>query len=268
MADLSNRIPLSGTFELTGRCNLGCKMCLVRVDNKRIHELGLHERTAEEWIDMAHQAFDAGTLQLLLTGGEVMLRPDFCQIYEAIAQMGFILTVYTNATMVSDEVMEVFKRYPPHTIGVTMYGACNETYQKLCGDPKGYDHFIAGIDRLTTLPSLFDIRTTIVKDNLADLPLMQDYVKKRFGDEKILTVSRFVTGAVRGGICHPEECRITPEQNVDLCFPGLQKFRDAVVRGEIAIGHDNMHKLVAHPASPPPGLSVQPVQGRNYGICH
>ena len=55
-----NRHPLNGTFELTGRCNLSCKMCLVRVDRKRMAELNLRERTGEEWIDMARQAAAAG----------------------------------------------------------------------------------------------------------------------------------------------------------------------------------------------------------------
>ena len=58
----ANRHPLSGTFELTGRCNLSCKMCLVRVDRKRMAELNLRERTGEEWIDMARQAAAAGTI--------------------------------------------------------------------------------------------------------------------------------------------------------------------------------------------------------------
>ncbi len=58
-----NRHPLNGTFELTGRCNLSCKMCLVRVDRKRMAELNLRERTGEEWIDMARQAAAAGNLE-------------------------------------------------------------------------------------------------------------------------------------------------------------------------------------------------------------
>lgn len=32
MNDPTLRSPVNGTFELTGRCNLSCRMCLVRVD--------------------------------------------------------------------------------------------------------------------------------------------------------------------------------------------------------------------------------------------
>ena len=133
-------------------------MCLVRVDNNRIRELECRERTADEWIHMAEQAAKAGTLGLLLTGGEVTLRPDFCEIYEAVAQMGFLLTVYTNATMITDKVMDVFRKYPPHKIGVTMYGASNDTYKRLCGCENGYDrvydHDVIGM--ISTLINMGD----------------------------------------------------------------------------------------------------------------
>lgn len=234
MKDNVKRCPTNGTFELTGRCNLGCKMCLVRVDRKRMDELGLRERTADEWIHMAEQAAKAGTLGLLLTGGEVMLRPDFCEIYEAIAKMGFLLTVYTNATMVTDRVMELFRRYPPHKIGVTMYGASNETYQRLCGCPDGYDRFVEGTRQLSGLPSLFDTRTTIVKDNLADLPAMKEFTARAFGADKVLHISRMVVNSIRGGIASPTQVRLTPEENVKLTCPWLQELREKILSGEIA----------------------------------
>ena len=33
-------IPLSGTFELTPRCNLNCKMCYVRMTKQEIEDSG------------------------------------------------------------------------------------------------------------------------------------------------------------------------------------------------------------------------------------
>lgn len=232
MNSTQNRKPLNGTFELTGRCNLSCKMCLVRVDREKIQCLGSRERTAEEWISMAEQAAKAGTLGLLLTGGEVMLRSDFCEIYEDIAQMGFLITVYTNATLVTDRVMELFQRYPPHKIGVTMYGASNDTYQKLCGCIDGYDRFVEGIERLSSLPSLFETRTTIVKDNRTDLQAMQRFTKEKFGLDKPLQISRFVTKSIRGGVACAEQCRLTPEENVAMIDSGLVEFYQNVKNGE------------------------------------
>ena len=217
----NKRYPLNGTFELTGRCNLQCRMCLMRVNHARIMETGLHERTAEEWIHMAEQVAKEGTISLLLTGGEPMLRPDFAEIYEAIAKMGFVLNLYTNATMVTDPIIKLLQKYPPHKIGVTMYGASNETYQKLCASSDGYDRFRDGVDKLSSLPSLFSIRTTIVQDNVNDLAEMRRYTEEKFGPEKVLTVSTFVMNKIRCGIASPVECRLTPEEHIRMLFPQI-----------------------------------------------
>lgn len=209
---MDSRYPINGTFELTGRCNLNCKMCYVHVDNKRIQEFGYRERTAAEWIDMARQVFDAGTLKLLLTGGEPMMRSDFCEIYEAIAQMGFFLTLYTNATIVTDQVMEVLKRFPPHMIGITIYGLSTETYQKVCGDSKAYERMREGMERLMTLPSKMELRTTIVQDNLAEAKEIEAFIKS-YGDRVTFNVNQTVFQSGRGSIGDAASCRLTPEQN-------------------------------------------------------
>ena len=64
----------------------------------------LKGKTAEEWIDLSRQARDAGVLYVLLTGGEVFLRSDFRQIYEAISEMGFSVQIYTNGTLITPEI--------------------------------------------------------------------------------------------------------------------------------------------------------------------
>lgn len=209
------RIPLNGTFELTARCNLKCKMCLVRIDDKRMKELGGRERTSEEWIDMARQVRDAGTIGLLITGGEPMLRSDFCEIYEEIAKMGFMITLYTNATMVTNKIMDTLSKYPPHRIGITIYGASSETYEKICGDKNAYQRAIEGINFFMTLPAKISIRTTIIKDNLDDLDKIKMYVEDL--DENItFNVSRLVTKGVRGALSDVESCRLTPEESAEL----------------------------------------------------
>lgn len=209
------RVPLNGTFELTARCNLRCKMCLIRIDNKTMEKLDLKERSAKEWIHMADQVRQAGTLGLLLTGGEPMLRPDFIEIYTELASMGFILTVYTNATLISQDIINIFQKYPPHNIGVTVYGASRETYGAVTGSEDAYDRMILGVNELRQLPSIVNIRTTIIKDNLKDLDKISSWAKS-LGSEVNFNVSRIVTMPVRYGIADVKSCRLTPEQNVDM----------------------------------------------------
>lgn len=229
----NNRIPLNGTFELTGRCNMQCSMCYVRVDHQAIQSSGKRERTAAEWIRMAEQAADAGTLTLLLTGGEVTLRPDFCEIYEAIAQMGFVTTVYTNATNVTDKLMDLFQKYPPHTVGVTMYGASPETYQAVCGHASGYDRFCSGLSKLKTLPSRMEIRTTLVKSNLADYEAMKEFTEREFGPDQILRVSARIYNSIRGSICNPCLERLSAQENCDFFYRWMKNLNSLIDEGKL-----------------------------------
>ena len=87
-------IPVSGTFELTQRCNFGCEMCYVHDCTQKTDPL-----SAEDWISLAKQARDAGTVFLLLTGGEPLIRDDFEEIYRALAKMGFLISINTNGSL-------------------------------------------------------------------------------------------------------------------------------------------------------------------------
>ena len=54
-------------------------------------------RTVDEWILLAQQMQKAGTLFLLLTGGEPLLFPDFKTLYLELRNMGMILKLREQA---------------------------------------------------------------------------------------------------------------------------------------------------------------------------
>ena len=130
-------IPLSGSFELTPCCNMACKMCYVRMTRAE-QEAIAPLRTAEEWIALGQEAKNRGMLYLLLTGGEPFLRPDFRQIFQSLHKMGLILSINSNATLIDEETVAWLKETPPSRINITLYGASDETYERLCGNPRGF----------------------------------------------------------------------------------------------------------------------------------
>lgn len=212
------RIPVNGTFELTVRCNLHCKMCLFRHDDSENEEIISKELNTEQWIDLARQVAEAGTIQLLITGGEPMLRPDFCDIWEGIYQQGFLITLYTNAALITPKIMETLRKYPPHKIGVTIYGATPKTYEKVCGNSDAFKKAVSGMHQLQTLPSHMEFRTTIIKDNYPEVAMIEDLIHMEFGEQYKLIQTRLVTKAVRGGCADVAACRLEPEDNVRLAY--------------------------------------------------
>ena len=62
-------------------------------------------------------------LWLTLTGGEIFSRRDFAAIYEHALAKGFLVTLYTNATMVAESIAQLLAERPPFSVEVSIYGA-------------------------------------------------------------------------------------------------------------------------------------------------
>ena len=145
----ARKIPLSGVFELTSRCNFNCKMCYI------------HGKE--------------GLLFLLLTGGEAMLRDDFAGLYEALAKMGFRLVINTNGSMVTDEILELFRKYPPVRVNVSMYGASDDTYARLCGNRKR-EHVAKAIRDMKAIGLSVRTTMTVTPYNCEDMQQVYDFI--------------------------------------------------------------------------------------------
>lgn len=119
-------VPVSGIFELTPDCNFNCPMCYIHGSQKRGEEL-----STEDWLSIAQQAKEAGTLFLLLTGGEPLLRKDFEVLYVTLSKMGFVISINSNGSLIKN-YMSLFRKYPPARINISLYAADKETYQDFC----------------------------------------------------------------------------------------------------------------------------------------
>ncbi|MCQ2472359.1 MAG: radical SAM protein [Clostridia bacterium] len=160
-------IPLGGTFELTPVCNMNCRMCYIRMSESEMKSKGCL-KTAEQWLQLAQQAKDAGMLFLLVTGGEPLLFPQFKELFMELKSMGLMVSINTNGTLIDDEMVEFFKNYPPYRINITLYGASNETYKRLCRFDNGYTRVINAIDKLKKAKLPVKINCSITPDNITD----------------------------------------------------------------------------------------------------
>lgn len=125
-------LPIAGTFELTARCNFHCPMCYVHLSQEQIDSRG-RELTAAEWIALARQAADRGMVFALLTGGEPFVRKDFFEIYHAMKDMGLMVSINSNGSMLSGDIRRRLLEDPPFRINISLYGGCRETYRNMCG---------------------------------------------------------------------------------------------------------------------------------------
>lgn len=252
----SIRLPLSGTFELSPMCNFKCKMCYVR---KTYEEVSHHDRkmlTCEKWIQIAEEAKQMGMLYLLLTGGEPFLWPDFWRLYEYLSQMGFVLSINTNGSMIDEEAVEKLKKRAPSRINITLYGASDETYERLCGIKGVFEKVDRAITLLRSAGIPVKLNCSLTPYNADDIGAMIRYAEKR---ELILVVNTYMFPPIR---------RDEKAIGLNDRFTPKEATKYNLLRYKLQYGEDIYHQFLAsvrQGAIPPPGLDeacVDPIDGR------
>lgn len=160
-------MPVSGNFELTARCNFNCPMCYVHLSSEQVRQRG-GELSAKQWLEIAEAARNRGMIFALLTGGEPLVRKDFFEIYDGMRQMGILISINSNGSMLKGEILERFLENPPFRFNISLYGGCNETYQNMCGLPV-YDRVKENIRTLRKAGVDVSLNLSITPYNRNDL---------------------------------------------------------------------------------------------------
>ncbi len=173
-----NCIPVSAKFEITPLCNFSCPMCYVR--RKNDEEVSGKMLNAEQWIDLAKQAKKMGVLNLTLTGGEIFTYDGFWKLYSELNKMGFLISLLSNGYLIDETAKANFKKYgTPYSVKLSLYGASNASYEKMCGVKDGFDRFSKAIDILKELKIPFSVTSTVIKENFDDLKAMYEFAAEK-----------------------------------------------------------------------------------------
>jgi radical SAM protein with 4Fe4S-binding SPASM domain len=210
----ARRSPLGGTIELTRRCNNRCQHCynnLPAADSRALAE----ELSAQEVVRLIDDITAAGCVWLLFTGGEIFLRPDFLDIYVHAREKGLLLTLFTNGTRITAQAADLLARYRPFSIEITLYGATQETYERVTGNPGSFDRCLRGIRHLQDCGLPLKLKATVSTLNRHEIRQM-----KRLAEEDLGLPFRF--DALLNPRCDcslkPLDVRLSPEEVVALDF--------------------------------------------------
>lgn len=142
-------------------------MCFIRMSSNEVKAEG-DLKNVEFWLKQATELQKLGSLFLLLTGGEPFLYPEFNQLYTELKKMGFIITINTNGTCITDNQIRLLSENPPRCINVTLYGASNETYNRNCHTICGYTKCIENIRKLKSNNIHIKLNYSATKLNVDD----------------------------------------------------------------------------------------------------
>lgn len=166
---VDKNIPIDGTIELTQRCNLRCVQCYC------CHDTSRNELDYAETCRVLDEIADAGCLWLLITGGEPLLRPDFLDIYMYAKKKGLLITLFTNGTLITEAIADHLKKYPPFSIEVSIYGATEETYEKVTRVAGSFESCVNGIRLILAGGLPLQLKTMALTLNRHEIFLMKEW---------------------------------------------------------------------------------------------
>jgi len=173
LAPLGNgRYPLSASIELTERCNLNCVHCYI---NQPASDEAVRskELTLTNWKSIIDQMAEAGTLFLLITGGEPLLREDFTDIFIHTRRRGMLVSLFSNASMLTPHIADVLTDWGLHSLEVSLYGATAETYEKVTRQPGSFERCLRGIELALTKGFKVSLKTVLLTVNKHELEAMK-----------------------------------------------------------------------------------------------
>ena len=242
-------IPLHGTFELTPLCNLSCRMCYVHLSDRQLKKTGRELLTTAQWKHIMAQAADAGMISATLTGGEALTYPGFDELYLYLLSRGVGVTLKSNGLLMTAERVEFLKKHPVEGVQITLYGADNETYEKVTG-VRGFDAALAGIKRVKAAGIPLEVNITPTKPAMPDM-------------EKLLTLvdSLDVRVGISSGLYPARE---EAERHVQDLQPTPDDYV-AIYKIQARLKNQKLVPMDPHELPPPGGGGHEPVLGLPCG---
>lgn len=175
LSHLPDRFPLSCQWEITCRCNLHCVMCYTDCFNRP--DAIRQELATAEILRIMDELAEAGTLELCLTGGEPLARPDFFQLYEHAIHCGFLVTVFSNGTLITETQADRFAVLRPHLIEISLHGITRETFEQVTQGQGSYDRCLQAIRLLLDRQIPLVLKSTVMTLNQPEILDVKRYVE-------------------------------------------------------------------------------------------
>lgn len=179
LTHLPDRFPLSCQWEITCRCNLRCLMCYTDCFNRPAAIR--RELSTTEILRIMDELAEAGTLELCLTGGEPLARQDFFALYEHAIQCGFLVTLFTNGTLITEAQADRLAALPPYRVEISLHGVTRETFEAVTQGQGSYDRCLQAIRLLLDRQVPLVLKSTAMTLNHHEILAIKQYAESLNG---------------------------------------------------------------------------------------
>ncbi len=216
-------------MELTERCNNNCVHCYIN-QPADAQDLKQAEMSTDRVKQILAEAAACGCLTVRFTGGEPLLRDDFPEIYMSARKLGINVVLFTNATLLTSELVRLMLRYPPgKPAEVTLYGMNRQRYESISRVPGSFEAAMAGISLLAGQGVPFRIKGLFLEDGERDAAEMEAFARRITGrDEEVSSSMLFSLRARRDSRRKNDRIRrlrVAPEKILEILIRRPEAYR-------------------------------------------
>jgi len=208
----ARRLPVDAVIELTHRCPLACVHCYNNLPPGDRAAAG-RELSTEEHFRLIDEIAEAGALWVLLTGGEVLTRGDFAEIYLHAKRRGLLVILFTNGVLLTPALADLLAEYRPFYTEITLYGSTAETYERVTRVPGSFARCLRGIRLLRERAVPLRLKSMLLTINQHERESMRRLAEEEFGCA--FKVDPMIHGRLDGG-AEPLRYRLSAERIVAI----------------------------------------------------
>lgn len=214
-------IPLQASIELTNRCNERCKHCYIEDfsdDKDRLLDV-------EGWNKVLYELRLAGTLYLILLGGEPLLSPHFWSVAKTGSDLGFHVSMISNGLKISSiEIAEKIKNAGIRNITFSLYSLNFKIHDLMTQVPGSWNKLMNAIQYCKQVGLNVSANCLLTKENIDGFFDLEDWCIKQSIE---LKADPIVTSKLNGNIS-PTYLRATEEQLISYFRKFYSKWPKAI----------------------------------------
>jgi radical SAM protein with 4Fe4S-binding SPASM domain len=137
----------------------------------------------------------------------------FLYIFAHAKKAGFLITLFTNASLITPRIAEYLAAWPPFSVEVSLYGCKASTHDQVTGVAGSFQRTLRGVRLLTALGLPPIMKAMVLKSNAHEI-----WDTKRFVEEDLGLEFRFdamINPRVDSSLA-PLEVRLSPQDVVEL----------------------------------------------------
>ena len=226
---LPGQSPVGGQIDLTYRCNLRCQHCFI------VQEKDERELTLQEIVSIIDEIHDAGCLGLSFSGGEVFLREDFLDIYAYARKKGFLITILTNGTLITEATADYLAGLPPFCIDITINGITEKVYEEVTQVKGSFARLMRAIKLLRERSLPLTLKCNGMKINRDEILKIKNFSEEFLGKNRFRCDPVLYAGL--DGSQKPCRLRLTPDEILNML--GADKDMLSLCREQYTHQEDN-----------------------------